>query len=229
MARAILGLLLSMGPHVALAQEPSADPPPIEIVEHSELGGSASAEVEVGSGEVELGWLGLVFDVELLGVGIYAPPVRAQLNLALFVAVAWHPWLEIGLYSGVFGVAPRTDTTYRVGGQVRINVPIPRWRRDLDRFISFALGGGVHMVAPEDDVPVDGTVGPWGTAAVMMRWLNLKPKGEANDAPWAARVGAALGVRYHYLHGGNPSLLGRERGHAIVGFFSFAISLEHIG
>ena len=138
MARAILGLLLSMGTHVALAQEPSADPPPIEIVEHSELGGSASAEVEVGSGEVELGWLGLVFDVELLGVGIYAPPVRAQLNLALFVAVAWHPWLEIGLYSGVFGVAPRTDTTYRVGGQVRINVPIPRWRRDLDRFLKSA-------------------------------------------------------------------------------------------
>ncbi|MBO6936048.1 MAG: hypothetical protein JJ863_13790 [Deltaproteobacteria bacterium] len=222
MARALALLSLWFLATHASAQ----DTEPIEVVEHSELGGpQAEAEVAV-DGEVELGWLGIVFDVELLGVGVYAPPVRAQLNLAAFIGVAWHPWVEVGVYSGVFGVAPRTDSTYRVGGQVRVNVPLGLGRQNLERFIAFAVGAGAHLYAPEDDVPVSGTVGPWGTAAVMMRWIDLTPQAESHGAPWAARVGAALGVRYHFLHGGDPSLLGRERGHAVVGFFSFALSLE---
>lgn len=224
--RRIIGILCVLSASSGALAQDEDQPPPIEIVEHSELGGPrAEAEIEVG-GEVELGWLGLVFDVELLGVGVYAPPVRAQLTFAAFIGIAWHPWLEFGLYTGVFGVAPRTDATYRVGGQVRLNVPLGLGRKNLERFIAIALGGGVHMYAPEDDIPVRGTIGPWGTAAVMMRWIDLSPVAESNGAPWAARVGAALGVRYHFLHGGDPSLLGRERGHAVVGFFSFALSLE---
>jgi hypothetical protein len=226
MQRLALSVVL-IGVGAATVSAQPAEQQPVQVVDHSQLeGGAAEASVE-GEAEVSLGWLGLVFDVELLGVGIYAPPARGQINLALFIALAWHPWLEIGLHTGTYGVIPRTDTTYRVGGQVRVNVPLGLGRKNLERFIAIGLGGGVHMAAPDEgSPPVADTLGPWGTAAVMMRWIDLSPVRESRGAPWTARVGMALGLRYHFLYGGDPELLGRDRGHAVVAFFSFALSLE---
>lgn len=191
----------------------------------AQVEGAVQAEADIS---VDLGWLGVVFDVELIGAGLYLPPARAQLALALSFAIAWHPWLEVGFYTGLYGVAPRTDRTYRGGGQVRVNVPLGLGRANLERFLAVAVGAGVHFASADDErvAPVADTLGPWVTGAVMFRWIDLTPRPEASGAPWAARVGAALGLRYHFLKGGDPSLLGRDRGHAILAFFSFAFSFE---